>query len=188
MQRLFSLAILLGVASLTAGQASNVTTGALGDAQPVTTNPEIGETWVATFDSDAVKGTVTAVAAEVGINYTIDVTGLAEDNGPYKYHIHVSPVPESGSCADTGGHLDPYQRRDTPPCESSLPQTCEVGDLSGKYGLLAGGDVKKEFNDAYSGLNTTEVGYIGGRSVVFHDGSGARIACATLVKMEDVCE
>jgi hypothetical protein len=56
----------------------------------------------------------------------------------------VYPVPaENGTCADTGGHLDPYKRTDTPPCESSLPQTCEVGDLSGKYGVLVGGDVKK---------------------------------------------
>jgi hypothetical protein len=80
--QLTSIFTLLGAATLAVGQASNVTTGALGDAQPVRHRPA-GETWVATFDSAAVKGTVTAVAHTVGINYTIDVTGLAADKGPY---------------------------------------------------------------------------------------------------------
>jgi hypothetical protein len=159
-----SLVALLGAVTLAAGQATNVTTGKLGDARPVRNNPVIGETWVATFDSAAVKGTVTAVAHTVGVNYTIDVTGLAVDKGPYstcslpetfgarnptadlclEYHIHLRAVPESGNCTETGGHLDSYVRGDTPPCESSMPQTCEVGDLSGKYGTVAGPDVKKE--------------------------------------------
>lgn len=81
--QLTSLFTLLGAATLAASQSSNVTTGALGDARPVRNNPVIGETWVATFDSSAVKGTVKAVAHTVGINYTIDVTGLAADKGPY---------------------------------------------------------------------------------------------------------
>jgi hypothetical protein len=81
--QLTSLVALLGAATLAASQSSNVTTGALGDARPVRNNPVIGETWVATFNSSAVKGTVTAVAHTVGINYTIDVTGLAADKGPY---------------------------------------------------------------------------------------------------------
>lgn len=53
-------------------------------------------------------------------------------------------VPESGDCTETGGHLDSYVRGGTPPCDSSMPQTCEVGDLSGKYGVVAGPNVKKE--------------------------------------------
>jgi len=181
---LTSFFTLLGLGGLAVGQGSNGTTGALGDARPVRNNPVIGETWVATFDSAAVKGTVTAVAARVGINYTIDVTGLAVAKGPYKYHIHVKPVPESGNCTETGGHLDSYVRGDSPPCDSSKPQTCEVGDLSGKYGTVAGPDVKKEFNDPYTALNTIQLGYIGNRSIVFHDASAARIACASLKKVE----
>ncbi|KAK3987794.1 hypothetical protein QBC44DRAFT_270516 [Cladorrhinum sp. PSN332] len=180
--QLFSLFGLLGAASLAASQSTNVTTGKLGDARQVKNNPVIGETWIATFDSPALKGTVTAVAAKIGINYTIDVTGLDVAKAPYKYHVHLRPVPESGSCADTLGHLDSYVRGDTPPCESSLPQTCEVGDLSGKYGTLTGPDVKKEFNDLYTATNKIQLGYIGDRSIVFHDATSARIACASLVK------
>lgn len=81
--KLSSVLSLLGAATLAAAQSANVTTGKLGDARPVRNNPEIGETWIATFDSAAVKGTVKAVASTVGVNYTIDVTGLAVDKGPY---------------------------------------------------------------------------------------------------------
>ena len=80
--QIFSLNF-LGIFVLVACQSTNHTTGKLGDARPVRNNPVIGETWVATFDSLAVKGTVTAVAHTVGINYTIDVTGLDPDQAPY---------------------------------------------------------------------------------------------------------
>lgn len=81
--RILTVVSLLATATLAASQAANVTTGKLGDARPVRNNPVIGERWVATFNSSAVKGTVTAVAHTVGINYTIDVTGLAVEKGPY---------------------------------------------------------------------------------------------------------
>ncbi|KAL2132607.1 hypothetical protein VTI74DRAFT_3597 [Chaetomium olivicolor] len=65
-----------------------------------------------------------------------------------------------------------------------MPQTCEVGDLSGKYGAVAGPDVKREFKDPYTALNIIQMGYIGNRAIVFHDASSARIACTTLEKVE----
>lgn len=82
--RVSSFITVLGAATLGATQGDNSTTvtGKLGDAKPVRNNPVIGETWVATFNS-TVKGTVTAVAAKVGIDYTIDVSGLAANKGPY---------------------------------------------------------------------------------------------------------
>ncbi len=94
-----SVLSLLGAAALAAAQ--NVTTGKLGDAREVRNNPVIGETWVATFDSPAVKGTVTAVAQPVGINYTIAVTGLAVDKGPYSAR---SPTPLRSNSAGWSGH------------------------------------------------------------------------------------
>lgn len=81
--QLTSLLGLLATATLAVGQASNNTTGKLGDARPVRNNPVIGEVWVAKFDSPTVKGFVTAVANTVGVNYTIDVTGLPVDQGPF---------------------------------------------------------------------------------------------------------
>ncbi|KAK3330043.1 Cu,Zn superoxide dismutase-like protein [Apodospora peruviana] len=176
-----SLISLLGAATLAACQNATVT-GKLGDARQVRNNPVIGEVWQAKFNG-TVKGVVTAVANTVGVNYTIEVSGLAADKGPYKYHVHAKAVPADGNCADTGGHLDSYLRGDSPPCDSSKPQTCEIGDLSGKFGLVAGPTVSKSFNDPYSALNIINLGYIGDRGIVFHDASGARIACATLTKV-----
>ncbi|KAK1773148.1 superoxide dismutase [Copromyces sp. CBS 386.78] len=180
---LTSLLGLLATATLAVSQSSTNTTGKLGDARPVRNNPVIGEVWVAKFDSPTVKGFVTAVANTVGVNYTIDVTGLPVDQGPFTYHVHLRPVPADGNCADTAGHLDSYLRGDSPPCNSAAPQTCEVGDLSGKYGTVTGPSVVKSFNDPYSALNVINLGYIGNRGIVFHNGNSTRIACATLQKV-----
>ncbi|KAK3363133.1 superoxide dismutase [Lasiosphaeria hispida] len=181
---LSSLISLLGAATLAACQTTNGTvTGKMGDARQVKNNP-VGEVWVATFNgSQGVKGTVTAVGATIGVNYTVDVTGLPTEKGPFSFHVHLKAVPESGSCADTGTHLDSFVRGTDPPCASASPQTCEVGDLSGKYGKVAGPTALKVFNDAYSALDKIMLGYIGDRAIVFHDASSARIACATLRKV-----
>jgi hypothetical protein len=47
--------------------------------------------------------------------------------------------------------------------------------------------LRYRFNDPYTALNKIQLGYIGNRSIVFHDASAARIACATLVKVETIC-
>lgn len=182
--RVTSFVSLLASATLAAAQApgANVT-GQLGDAKEIKNNP-VGETWVATF-TGAVKGTVTAVGSALGVNYTVDVTGLPEGKGPFGYHVHIRPVPINGTCADTGTHLDSFVRGADPACYSPAPQTCEVGDLSGKYGKVDAPAAKKTFNDPYSALDKMMLGYIGERAVVFHDASSARIACANLVKVED---
>lgn len=44
--------------------------------------------------------------------------------------------------------------------------------------------VAARFNDPYTAMNIIQLGYIGNRSIVFHDASSARIACATLKKVE----
>jgi Cu/Zn superoxide dismutase len=56
---------------------------------------------------------------------------------PSVYHIHKFPV-LNGNCTSAGSHLDPYNRGEVPPCDKSKKETCEVGDLSGKYRNLTG--------------------------------------------------
>lgn len=90
--QLFSFITLLGAATLAASQSANVTTGKLGDAKPVRHHPAmIGETWIATFNSSVAKGTVTVVAAPVGVNYAIVLTGLPAAKGPFStsHHSHL---------------------------------------------------------------------------------------------------
>jgi hypothetical protein len=50
------------------------------------------------------------------------------------YHIHEKPVPADGNCTGTGAHLDPYKRGEVPICDAAKPESCQTGDLSGKFG------------------------------------------------------
>ncbi|KAF3940543.1 hypothetical protein ABW19_dt0207884 [Dactylella cylindrospora] len=109
----------------------------------------------------------------------------AEQPGPYPYHVHVNPIPDNLNCTAAGGHLDPYMRTDTPPCDSSQPQTCEVGDLSGKYGkvpVTANTEtVCVAYTDLYLSLNEGDPAFIGNsRSIVIHNVNLTRIGCGNI--------
>ncbi|RKP08803.1 superoxide dismutase, partial [Thamnocephalis sphaerospora] len=92
----------------------------------------------------------------------------------YTYHIHQKPVPETGNCTATGGHFDPFNRTSNATCTSSTLDQCEVGDLSDQNGTVAAFqfvDPTVHLSGNLSVLN---------RSVVIHDPTGARIACASI--------
>lgn len=155
-------------------------TGKLGDARPVTNNA-LGDVWLSTF-TGAIKGTIKAESNKVGVNFTVSLTGLAVEKGPYLYHIRHDPVPSDGNCSGTGIRLDPFQRGDSPACNSTAPATCQVGDLSGKYGALPGPSANVSFNDPYAATNIIDLQYIGNRAIVIEDASSAKIACANITK------
>lgn len=52
------------------------------------------------------------------------------------YHIHDKPVPADLNCTGAGAHLDPYARGESPACDADHKESCQVGDLSGKYGNI----------------------------------------------------
>lgn len=55
----------------------------------------------------------------------------------FEYHIHVKQVGAKNNCEATGGHLDPNPLQPgIVPCDSSSPDKCQAGDLSGKYLLF----------------------------------------------------
>jgi len=137
-------------------------TGKLGDAPVVTNNP-IGASYYATLpnkESESVRGTVYVVSSPTGkgVDFDITLSGLPAEGGPFctsnpillthsaleltvffpVYHIHTAPVPPDGNCTGTLAHLDPYVRSEDPPCDPTQKQTCQVGDLSGKYGKING--------------------------------------------------
>jgi len=98
------------------------------------------------------------------------------------YHIHENPVPANGSCDATGEHLDPEARGVNPPCNASAPETCQVGDLSGKHGdIPALPGFSLQYIDDYVSLNPDDAAFLGNRSLVIHDNNGTRIACANWV-------
>lgn len=92
------------------------------------------------------------------------------------YHIHVKP--SEGNCTATGAHLDPYNRGEDPPCDASQPDTCQVGDLSGKHGKITSDPFEVQYTDPYLTLVEGEPAFFGNRSFVVHFANKTRITCA----------
>jgi len=99
-----------------------------------------------------------------------------------EYHVHQFPLDDSnpnGPCSvqAVGGHFNP--NNGVVPCNPAAPNTCEVGDLSGKFGVLPTSVVDLTFVDptlSLSGPNS-----IVGKSLVVHDAGGNRWICASIV-------
>ncbi|KFZ19378.1 hypothetical protein V502_03689 [Pseudogymnoascus sp. VKM F-4520 (FW-2644)] len=166
-------AVLLSVVSALAA------TTAATDAPEVTGNPSnIGYT-ARLPSSSPIKGALYIYAPTTGDGTTVqfDLSNLPSTGGPYAYHIHELPANSTGSCASTGGHLDPYNAG-TATCDPAAPATCQVGDLSGKHGAVPPHGIVINYSDAYLSIVKDTPAFIGNRSFVVHDASGARIACA----------
>lgn len=123
---------------IVAAAAVSAQSPAVVPAPVVSDNPK-GASYIATLPEQTkytVRGSVAAVTAEDGngIKFSVSVSGLPAEGGPFMYHIHEKPVPSDGNCTGTGAHLDPYKRGEVPICDASKPETCQVGDLSGKFG------------------------------------------------------
>ena len=167
---------------LSAVAVAQATTGQLGDAAVVSGLP-VGVTYKATLpnkNTTTLRGTVTGTTSPdgVGVIWTVDVTGFPAAGGPFLYHIHDQPVPANGNCTATLAHLDPYIRGEVPICDPSQPQTCQVGDLSGKYGEPAGPNYQATYHDLYTSTQQGPASFFGNRSIVFHLNNKTRINCA----------
>ncbi len=102
------------------------------------------------------------------------------------YHVHVIPVQERLEFPCTGeavgGHFNPYKfdKSSSPKPGTGTPDQYEIGDLSGKYGLLGG---KHEYRGIHNDTNLPLYGKnsIVGRSIVVHKKHKAeRWACASI--------
>jgi len=97
----------------------------------------------------------------------------------------VAPVPENGNCTATLAHLDPFVRGEDPVCDKALPQTCQTGDLSGKWGNIEAGNdtfslqAEDLFSSTLEGLGS----FFGNRSIVFHYANKTRVSCANFEKV-----
>ncbi|EGY18390.1 hypothetical protein VD0002_g5519 [Verticillium dahliae] len=166
-------------------------TGELGDAPIVEGNPP-GVVYEAVLPEDPffagvdiegnVKGSITAISAPdgVGVEFKVTFSNLPKEGGPFAYHIHDSPATD-GNCTSTRAHLDPYKRGQAIPCNPEAPETCEVGDLSGKHGFVESSDDPFEatYVDPYSSLIEGQGSFFGNRSFVLHFSSNlTRITCA----------
>ncbi|KAI9808615.1 MAG: hypothetical protein M1825_003765 [Sarcosagium campestre] len=177
--------LLSSLASLAAVSAQGVT-GKLGDALVVSDNPQ-GIEYTATLpdsEKNTVRGFIKAIAGPggKGLDYTVELSGLPDASlGPFLYHVHDQPVPEDGNCTKTLAHLDPTERGEDPPCDTTAPKTCQVGDLSGKFGKITASPFKASYNDLYTATKPGLGAFIGNRSVVVHYANKTRITCANFV-------
>ena len=101
------------------------------------------------------------------------------------YHLHVNAA-DDGNCTTTKGHLDPTNRGDKPPCDASQPATCQVGDLSGKYGKITEDPFTVEYTDPFATLMEGSDAFFGDRSFVIHFDNGTRLTCANFEMDEDM--
>ena len=114
----------------------------------------------------------------------VDLRGMnGEANA---YHVHVIPVQDELEFPCTGeavgGHFNPYKfdKSSSPRPGTGTPDQYEIGDLSGKYGLLGG---EHEHRGVYNDSNLPLFGRdsIVGRSIVVHKKYKAqRWACASV--------
>lgn len=93
------------------------------------------------------------------------------------YHVHDKPVPEDGNCTSASIHLDPTLRGELTPCNSTFPQTCQVGDLSGKYGKINTDPFEAIYHDEFASMNTDNNASVPDRSIVVHFANKTRITC-----------
>ncbi|TID21458.1 Cu/Zn superoxide dismutase-like protein [Venturia nashicola] len=175
-----SSTVLAGLSTIALASAQ-VSTGQLGDALRNTDDP-MGAVYQADIPVGRhgdVVGSITATAAgDKGTNFQINFAGLPTSGGPFGFHIHVNPVADDDNCSSTLGHLDPFLRGEAIPCTASRPETCQVGDLSGKYGKANGTTYMASFFDPYVSLKEGMGAFFGNRSFVIHFANKTRIACA----------
>lgn len=93
------------------------------------------------------------------------------------YHIHVEPS-ATNNCTATLAHLDPFARGEEPICDPSAPETCQVGDLSGKWGEIESDPFEDEYTDLYASTKEGIGAFFGNRSFVLHYANKTRLTCA----------
>ncbi|KAH7328717.1 superoxide dismutase [Stachybotrys elegans] len=119
-----------------------------------------------------------------GVAFTVSFENLPTSGGPFAYHLHAAPAVD-GNCTSTLAHLDPFMRGQQPPCDSSAPQTCEVGDLSGKHGTISSTSFTATYTDPYVSLEEGVGAFFGNRSFVIHYANSTRLTCANFVKVQE---
>lgn len=164
------------------------------NAEAVNDNP-VGVSYKATFPKEPffkdaaldgnVEGYVSATAAKdgKGVQFSVKLSNLPKEGGPFKYHLHAFPVPADGNCTQTLAHLDPYKRTDDPACDSSKPESCEVGDLSGKWGEVKSDPFDASYIDLYASTKEGIGAFFGNRSIVIHYANKTRLTCANFAKL-----
>ncbi|KAF1939545.1 Cu,Zn superoxide dismutase-like protein [Clathrospora elynae] len=175
--------MLSSIVSILAAATAVVAQSSTGNPAPRVANNPIGAQYVATLplkaDNPLVGSIQGSTAADgKGVKFDVSFAGLPETGGPFIYHIHAKPVPADGNCTGTGAHLDPYLRGEAPACDASKPETCQIGDLSGKHGNITDRSFAAAYTDLYLATLPSDPAFFGHLSFVVHLSNKTRIGCA----------
>jgi hypothetical protein len=156
---LVSVISVLAAATAVAAQSSTVIPA------PVVTGNPMGAKYVGTLppkEGSTLTGSIegTTGADGKGVKFSVSFAGLPETGGPFMYHLHAKPVPADGNCTGTGAHLDPYMRGEVPICDATKPETCQTGDLSGKFGNITEQTFSAEYTDLYSATLPSDPAFV----------------------------
>ncbi|KAA0712361.1 hypothetical protein E1301_Tti018635 [Triplophysa tibetana] len=112
----------------------------------------------------------------------ISFTGL--NSRASGYHVHILPIKNVGEpCSDSNimGHFNPFNvnTASSPTPGNGTVDQYEIGDISGKFGTLAG---QNDFQNLYLDSNMPLSGSnsIIGRSLVIHYTNSSRMRCADI--------
>ncbi|KAI7667207.1 hypothetical protein KC318_g6031 [Hortaea werneckii] len=145
-------------------------------ASVVSDNPE-GKVYSAVFPQPTSTSVVTIGSAPNGsADVTVNLNGLPQP-GPLSYSIHDNPVASNGSCDDVGDIFNPYHASTTAPCNDDRPETCMVGDLSGKHGNATAPGFTQSYNDNFLSLVPNTPAFFGNRSLVISWPNGTIVSC-----------
>lgn len=125
-----------------------------------------------------------SAAANGSFQVLANLDNLPLVGGPFMYHIHEHPVPLDGNCNAAGGHLNPYHGSIS---ATDLPNK-EVGDLSGKHGMINGPSFETSYTDPFLSLNPKNPAYVGGLLIVIHFLNNTRLACANITLLDSTNE
>lgn len=170
------------VSSAPGAEPTTYVTGRLGDAAVVTDNP-IGDVYSAVLPESSrtsIRGYISGSSEDgTGVRFNVSFTGFPDLSlGPFIYHIHDQPISSDGNCTTAKAHQDPYIRGEIPPCDPTKPQTCQVGDLSGKYGNITTSSYSTSYVDLYASTKQGIGAFFGNRSIVVHTANTTRLTCA----------
>ncbi|KAK5076468.1 Cell surface superoxide dismutase [Cu-Zn] 4 [Lithohypha guttulata] len=165
---------------------------------PIITNnlPATGYYASLTSGPGSIKGDIVLEAATdgTGMNVKISWNGFdLADSTEYIYHIHQFKVPETGNCNSTGAHFDPYGVGEGPEdvCEVSRPETCQLGDLSGKHGAITfmndtNPSRSLEYLEEYLSTDPNDTAFFGNLSIVVHKKNNKfRLNCGNFAPLAD---
>jgi Cu/Zn superoxide dismutase len=129
------------------------------------------------FSQEAPNGPTTVTVNLIGSSGG----GTRGDGNFGEWHVHEFPVDVNAAdkcgAASVGGHYNP--NGGVYPCNKLNPSSCELGDLSGIFGVLQSSNYQNTFTD--TSLPLSGALSIIGKSMVVHDSGGNRWVCATIM-------